>query len=104
MATVSSILHRDLKDENVLVNTADLSVKIIDFGCATDFVPDHTYTTITGTPEFFPPEMYADQEYTGDKLNAWSIGVLVYILVIGDVPYDSCQAIMKTKRAKVKSI
>ena len=97
----SKILHRDLKDENILINTADLSVKIIDFGCACDYKHDYGYSTIAGTPEFFPPEMLKMQTYRADKLNSWSIGILVYILVMGDVPFDNSKMIVKLKRTKV---
>ena len=101
MRQKSQILHRDLKDENVLINTADLSVKIIDFGCACEYKPDYSYSTIAGTPEFFPPEIFLTQKYAADPLNAWSIGILVYILVQGDVPFDNDKMILKLERTKV---
>ena len=101
MRQKSQILHRDLKDENILINTADLSVKIIDFGCACEYKPDYSYTTIAGTPEFFPPEIIRLQKYAADPLNAWSIGILVYILVQGDVPFDNDKMILKLERTKV---
>ena len=96
----AAILHRDLKDENILVNTSDLSVKIIDFGCATQY-HNGEYSSVAGTPEFFPPEMFKNCVYHAEKLNSWSIGVLIYILVIGDVPFDTDEQIISTKRKKV---
>ena len=101
MRDKAAILHRDLKDENVLINTADLTVKIIDFGCACEYKADFNYFTVAGTPEFFPPEMISAESYTADKLNAWSIGLLVYILVIGDVPFDNDTMIVNLARVKV---
>ena len=95
-----AILHRDLKDENVLVNTSDLSVKIIDFGCACQYQRNE-YTIVAGTPEFFPPEMYTQNGYNGEPLNAWSIGMIIYILVMGDVPFDTDREIVMAKRTKV---
>ena len=97
----SKVLHRDLKDENILINTADLSVKIIDFGCACEYKSSYSYATVAGTPEFFPPEIVRTQNYSADALNAWSIGILVYILVQGDVPFDNDKMILKLKRTKV---
>ena len=98
--TNAKILHRDLKDENILVNTSDLSVKLIDFGCACQY-QQQKYTSIAGTPEFFPPEMYTQNGYNGEPLNVWSIGMIIYILVMGDVPFDTDREIVLAKRTKV---
>ena len=103
MRDKSRVLHRDLKDENILISTKSLEVKIIDFGCATDFDPDLIYTTLSGTPEFFPPEIFKNQNYSAEKSTVWSLGTLLYILVTGDVPFDSEKEIIIAQRKKVSN-
>ena len=49
--------HRDVKDENILLNSKTLHVKLIDFGCGTRLKETH-YNEFAGTPEFYPPEWY----------------------------------------------
>ena len=95
------VLHRDLKDENILISTKSLGVKIIDFGCATEFDPDKIYTSLSGTPEFFPPEVFKNQNYLAEKSTVWSLGTLLYILITGDVPFDSEKEIINADRKKV---
>ena len=101
MRNKSRVLHRDLKDENILISTKSLEVKIIDFGCATEWDENRIYTSLSGTPEFFPPEIFKNQNYLAEKSTVWSLGTLLYILVTGDVPFDSEKEIVNAKRTKV---
>ena len=95
------ILHRDLKDENILVNVNSLGIGIIDFGCSTQWNTHFRYNQISGTPEFFPPEVYLNQSYNAESITSWSIGCLLYILLFGDLPFDTKQDIINAKRYKV---
>ena len=101
MRNKSRVLHRDLKDENILISTKSLEVKIIDFGCATEWDENRIYTSLSGTPEFFPPEIFKNKNYLAEKSTVWSLGTLLYILVTGDVPFDSEKEIINAKRTKV---
>ena len=82
------VLHRDIKDENILVNLKTLETKIIDFGCATDFCPDTEYETFSGTPEFCAPEIFTTGKYRGESSTVWTLGTLLYVILIGDIPFD----------------
>ena len=77
----SGIVHRDYKDENVLINPLTLEVKVIDFGCATEIA--ESYSNPAGTPEYFPPEWFSHSEMTPEGLTVWSLGSILYILLTG---------------------
>jgi eukaryotic-like serine/threonine-protein kinase len=107
------VIHRDLKPSNVLVTTRDGAAfpKVIDFGIATatdKWAVEHTLLTqfgqIVGTPEYASPEQ-ADS-MTGDvdeSSDVYSLGVLVYELLIGVVPFDSA-ALRNAGRAEMLRI
>ena len=77
----AGVLHRDLKDENCLLDTRTLEVRLIDFGCATE--KRHLYAKMAGTPEYFPPEWYSHRQYSADGLTVFSLGAILYILLTG---------------------
>ena len=81
------IFHRDLKDENILLNPSTLDIKIIDFGCAT-YYTDTIHTRLSGTPEFMPPEAIEKGEYTAEGATVWSLGVILFTLINGRLPYE----------------
>ena len=81
------IFHRDLKDENILLNPSTLEVKIIDFGCATQY-SEAIHTRLSGTPEFMPPEAIERGEYTAEGATIWSLGVILFTLINGRLPYE----------------
>ena len=58
------VLHRDIKLENVLVKTDNLTTTIIDFGCGT-ILEDILYKDFAGTPQYYPPEYYICKQYHG---------------------------------------
>jgi len=99
-----NVLHRDLSDNNILIQPNG-TVKIIDFGCATLFDPDHIpecspYTeypeidpddinknNIIGTLDFIAPEFLVDNCYS-EKSDIWSFGVLLFFMVTGHYPFS----------------
>lgn len=81
--------HRDLKPENLLLDE-DQNLKLIDFGlCAK---PKGGMTTqletCCGSPAYAAPELITGQEYIGSQADVWSMGVLLYALVCGFLPFD----------------
>ncbi|XP_069853327.1 sperm motility kinase 4A-like [Dipodomys merriami] len=88
------ITHRDLKAENILLDKG--TAKLCDFGLSVRLQPQQELTEQCGTPAYWAPEMVKQQRYLGPKVDVWSLGVLLYFMVMGDVPYeDSSWAVFK---------
>ncbi|KAH8598922.1 hypothetical protein B0O99DRAFT_505278 [Bisporella sp. PMI_857] len=83
----NSIVHRDLKIENILISkTGD--IKIIDFGLSNLFAPAGQLKTFCGSLYFAAPELLQAKAYTGPEVDVWSFGIVLYVLVCGKVPFD----------------
>ncbi|XP_072556504.1 serine/threonine-protein kinase pim-1-like [Paramormyrops kingsleyae] len=89
----SGVFHRDLKSENLLINTDTLEVKLIDFGCG-DIWTDSHYTKYSGTKVFAPPEWFLKGQYLAGPATVWSVGVTLFILVCGYLPFPNKRAII----------
>jgi serine/threonine protein kinase len=90
------VLHRDIKDENLLINLTNHQVKLIDFGSAT-YLHEGIYTKFEGTKLYSPPEWIKHQKYTADGLTVWSLGILLYDMLCGDIPYEVEQQILEAQ-------
>merc|ERR1712058_75378 len=76
----NGVLHRDIKDENILVDLNTMKTKLIDFGSGCFYNHKTQHRKIFG-------------EYTGDGLTVWSLGVLLYDMLCGDIPYTTYREI-----------
>lgn len=95
----NSIVHRDLKIENILISkTGD--IKIIDFGLSNLFSPRALLKTFCGSLYFAAPELLQARQYTGPEVDIWSFGIVLYVLVCGKVPFDDQS--MPQLHAKIK--
>lgn len=95
----NSIVHRDLKIENILISKEG-NIKIIDFGLSNLFSPRTTLKTFCGSLYFAAPELLQAKAYTGPKVDVWSFGIVLYVLVCGKVPFDDQS--MPQLHAKIK--
>ena len=83
-----NICHRDLKPENILL-TKDGNIKIADFGMAALHQnPEHRLKTSCGSPHYAAPELIKGNTYRGDKVDTWSMGVILYATLAGRLPFD----------------
>jgi serine/threonine-protein kinase Chk1 len=96
------VAHRDLKPENVLLSQ-DGSLKLADFGMATMFEykgQRKTSGTLCGSPPYIAPEILAcgrvadrksssaAAKYSPDLVDIWSCGVILFVLLVGNTPWD----------------
>ncbi|XP_026938041.1 serine/threonine-protein kinase SIK3 isoform X4 [Sagmatias obliquidens] len=95
-----NIVHRDLKAENLLLD-ANLNIKIADFGFSNLFTPGQLLKTWCGSPPYAAPELFEGKEYDGPKVDIWSLGVVLYVLVCGALPFDG--STLQNLRARVLS-
>ncbi|KAI9364841.1 kinase-like domain-containing protein, partial [Zopfochytrium polystomum] len=84
----NSIIHRDLKPENLLLDDNG-NIKIIDFGFGNTFHRDRTLDTYCGSPFYAAPEMVKGTPYIGPEVDIWSLGVILYALLNGRLPFDT---------------
>nr|XP_054750593.1 PAS domain-containing serine/threonine-protein kinase-like [Lytechinus pictus] len=93
-----NIVHRDIKDENVILDEK-FQVKLIDFGSAAYMQKGKKFSTFCGTLEYCSPEVLLGNRYEGPQLELWSLGVMLYTLVFGENPFydveETIEAILK---------
>lgn len=82
-----NIIHRDLKPENLLLDS-NKCIKIVDFGLGNTFKMGALMKTACGSPCYAAPEMIAGKRYYGPAADMWSVGVILFALVCGYLPFD----------------
>lgn len=99
------ICHRDLKLENILlkhVNSLAL-VKIADFGLSDFYRPGVNKKSYCGTLSFLAPEVFKGTSNAGPPLDIWSMGVILFAILCGRLPFESNATSDKPRDSQVRS-
>jgi len=83
-----NVVHRDIKDENILVNLKTNNCFLIDFGSGCHFNAG-PLKEFEGTHLYAPPEWLNHGEYSPEAATVWSLGVLLYVMTNGDLPFQT---------------
>ena len=99
------VMHGDIKLENIMLsesNTNEPCIKVIDFGMSKVTQHREKVTTIAGTPRYMAPEVL--QKCYGCEADIWSAGIIMYLLITGDFPFDVEGVDICTEFARMKQL
>ncbi|WVQ80527.1 hypothetical protein IAT38_002632 [Cryptococcus sp. DSM 104549] len=83
----NGIVHRDIKDENVILDGSG-HCQLIDFGSAAHWRPGKRWDTFSGTLHYAAPEIMRGEMYGGKEQDIWALGVVAYVLLVGETPFS----------------
>ncbi|KAK0630745.1 hypothetical protein B0T17DRAFT_637181 [Bombardia bombarda] len=90
--TKAMVVHRDIKDENVILD-GDGRIKLIDFGSAA-YIKSGPFDVFVGTIDYAAPEVLAGKPYGGKEQDVWALGILLYTIIYKENPFYSIDEIM----------
>ena len=81
------VCHRDLKLENLLLDSTGKRLMIADFGFAQQFGLGEAPKTCIGTAAYVAPEVLSLEPYDGAKVDSWACGVVLFLMLTGEYPF-----------------
>ncbi|KAL4002194.1 Protein kinase domain family protein [Acanthocheilonema viteae] len=82
------IFHRDIKDENIIINMRTGEAILVDFGAAA-FISEACIKEFQGTRSYCPPEWFKRLAYKPLEATVWSLGIVLYVMVSGCLPFQN---------------
>ncbi|WFC99512.1 serine/threonine protein kinase [Malassezia yamatoensis] len=82
------VVHRDIKDENVILDRFGMT-QLIDFGSAARVRANRLFDTFSGTMDYAAAEIIRGDKYVGFPQDVWAFGVMAYVLVCGECPFQN---------------
>jgi serine/threonine protein kinase len=84
------IVHRDIKDENIIYDVQTGRTTLVDFGCAS-IIPsgDAPLDRFRGTKDYAPPEWITSRKYTAEANTVWQLGTCLYSMLQAQIPFDN---------------
>ncbi|XP_041358608.1 serine/threonine-protein kinase par-1-like isoform X2 [Gigantopelta aegis] len=83
------VAHRDLKMENIMLDEKRKNIKLCDFGLSNTFSDQELMKTHCGSPEYAAPELFSAGEKYGKEIDIWSLGVVMYAMMVGKLPFTT---------------
>ncbi|KAK6360846.1 hypothetical protein TWF730_006962 [Orbilia blumenaviensis] len=90
--TKALVVHRDVKDENVVLD-GEGRIKLIDFGSAA-YIKNGPFDVFVGTIDYASPEVLKGKSYRGKEQDIWALGVLLYTIIYKENPFYNIDEIM----------
>lgn len=97
----NSLVHRDIKDENVIIDSHAM-IQLIDFGSAARLRAGRMFDTFSGTLDYAAAEILEGKPYAGPPQDVWAFGVVAFVLVCGECPFrdgtEACEGLKENSR------
>ncbi|XP_013137499.1 PREDICTED: MAP/microtubule affinity-regulating kinase 4-like isoform X2 [Papilio polytes] len=97
------VVHRDLKMENIMLDSTKQFIKIVDFGLSNMWNISGALCTPCGSLEYAAPELFVDGRRYGPEVDLWSIGVIVYGMVTGSLPFADAESAEGRSRPQLRA-
>ncbi|KAK9880578.1 hypothetical protein WA026_011818 [Henosepilachna vigintioctopunctata] len=78
--------------ENVMLNAAQNQIKIVDFGLSNEWTTECPLKTHCGSPEYAAPELFVTSKVYGPEVDLWSLGIIIYGMIVGKLPFVSTKS------------